>query len=129
MYSLILIYNVHIFIPIQNECFRGYTGISLSVCPCFRSCVRLCAKYYFLSKRWRGYQGTFSDSSSSFYIVTKFLFILQWKCILANEKAQYMYSVVKELNDFVFKTVIWPITQLNHYVERTVEVRKKKNDP
>ena len=30
-----------VFTPLQNEiqCFRGYTGISLSVCPCVRVLV------------------------------------------------------------------------------------------
>ena len=37
--------------PVKNGCFWGYTGISLSVLLCFR----LCTKYWFLSKCWRGY--------------------------------------------------------------------------
>ena len=30
---------VHFLIPLQNEFFRGYTGISLSVCPWIRLCT------------------------------------------------------------------------------------------
>ena len=35
-----------IFILLQNECFRGYTGISLSVCPpvCLCVSVSVCVK-------------------------------------------------------------------------------------
>ena len=34
--------RVNYFIPPQNKCFRGYTGISLSVCP--RTCVSVCVQ-------------------------------------------------------------------------------------
>ena len=40
------------------------------VCPSVCPCVRLCTKYYFLSKRWRGYHVTFSDSSSFSWLYT-----------------------------------------------------------
>ena len=30
---------IYIFIPLQNECFCGYTGISPSVCPGVRLCT------------------------------------------------------------------------------------------
>ena len=48
--------SIRIIIPLQNKCFWAYTGTSLS--------VRLCTKYYFLSKWWWRYQVTFSNSSS-----------------------------------------------------------------
>ena len=43
-----------IFIPPQNECFWGYTGISLS--------LRVCTKYKLLSRRWCRYQVIFNYS-------------------------------------------------------------------
>ena len=51
-------YLAKAFYTSQNECLRGYTGISLSVH------VSVCVQNTTLSKRWWRYQVTFSDGSS-----------------------------------------------------------------
>ena len=59
-----------VIIAPKNQCVGGYTGISLFVhvcvypCVCVSICLCVClrTKYYFLSKCWRGYQVTLSDS-------------------------------------------------------------------
>ena len=78
----------------QNKCFRGYTAITLAVCPSVFPCVHLCTKYKFLSKRWQEYEVTFSHSSSinkgellqlGQYIFDTVMFFFQMEIFMGNK--------------------------------------------
>ena len=60
------------YVPEKNI----FGGILELACLSVRVSVRLCTKYYFLSKRWRGYQVTCSGSSSYYYIIITTIIII-----------------------------------------------------
>ena len=59
----------------------GYTRISLSVCPFVCLSIRVQNTTLCQSAGWRGYQVTFSDSSSLLHILLNYVFCYSQPCL------------------------------------------------